>query len=140
MRAVSVWIVMSLGLGTPASTMAQSAAAPADKSALPPCPGDPRCELGAAPASSSYQSAPAASATNASAFPFPQYIPMQDQTGGVPDPASPPYLASLSSATDASAAFSTNWMTNGPVPDTPEMRQKYAPLSKAGRATRARGN
>lgn len=140
MRAVSAWIVITLGLVAPVSAIAQSAAAPADKSALPPCPGDPRCELGAAPASSSYQSAPAASATNASAFPFPQYIPIPDQTGGAPDSASPPYLATLSSATDASAAFSTTSMTNGPVPDTPEMRQKYAPLSKAGRATRARGN
>ena len=52
------------------------------------------------------------------------------------------------SATDAATptaatvpgAMATQTVTNGPVPDTPEMRAKYQPLSHAGRHTKPAGN
>lgn len=47
------------------------------------------------------------------------------------------------SATSAgtAASFTTQMVTNGPVPDTAENRAKYGqPLSRAGKRTAARGN
>jgi len=49
--------------------------------------------------------------------------------------------AASTSATDTSATYTNTTVTNGPVPDTPENRAKYGqPLSRAGKATAARGN
>jgi hypothetical protein len=48
-------------------------------------------------------------------------------------------VAATSTATNAS--FTTMTVTNGPVPDTMENRQKYGqPLSRAGKRTAAKGN
>lgn len=48
--------------------------------------------------------------------------------------------ASAGTTTDASAVVSTQTVTNGPVPDTPENRAKYRPMSRAGRATSPASN
>jgi hypothetical protein len=51
--------------------------------------------------------------------------------------------ATATSATSAgtAASFTTQMVTNGPVPDTAENRAKYGqPLSNAGKRTAARGN
>ena len=59
--------------------------------------------------------------------------------------ASPPPAADTTAiaATDtaASASFTTQTVTNGPVPDTAENRAKYGqPMSRAGKRTAAAGN
>ncbi|HYD46030.1 MAG TPA: hypothetical protein VEA79_12265 [Phenylobacterium sp.] len=48
--------------------------------------------------------------------------------------------ASTPTTTPSGAPVTVNMVTNGPVPDTPENRSKYAPLSRAGKATKAAGN
>lgn len=60
------------------------------------------------------------------------------------DPGTTTTEAAAASATstgiDSSAVVSTSVVTNGPVADTPENREKYRPMSNAGRKTAARGN
>jgi beta-galactosidase GanA len=51
--------------------------------------------------------------------------------------------ATATSATSSgtAASFTTQMVTNGPVPDTAENRAKYGqPMSRAGKRTAARGN
>ena len=52
--------------------------------------------------------------------------------------------AATDAATPASAtvpgSVTVQTVTNGPVPDTPEMRAKYKPLSHAGRHSKPAGN
>ena len=62
--------------------------------------------------------------------------PPANDTAAIP-PGSPDASAE---GVPASATVSANATTNGPVADTPENRAKYKPLSRAGRATAARGN
>jgi hypothetical protein len=52
-------------------------------------------------------------------------------------PASPDAVAA---GVPASATVTTATVTNGPVADTPENRAKYAPLSHAGKRSKAAGN
>jgi hypothetical protein len=59
--------------------------------------------------------------------------------------ASPPPAADTTAIaatdTDANASFTTQTVTNGPVPDTAENRAKYGqPMSRAGKRTAAAGN
>lgn len=50
-------------------------------------------------------------------------------------------VAADASATAPAATFTNMTVTNGPVPDTAENREKYGePMSRAGKRTAARGN
>ena len=52
-----------------------------------------------------------------------------------------PSAASASSAgVDTAANANVRLTTNGPVADTPENREKFPPLSRAGRNTKPQGN
>ena len=66
-----------------------------------------------------------------------------DATAGAAVDAPPmdpmPVAATAASATALGATL-VRTITNGPVADTPEMRAKYRPLSRAGRATKSAGN
>jgi hypothetical protein len=54
---------------------------------------------------------------------------------------SPPgTAASSATAYGTGASVTVQTVTNGPVPDTPENRAKYPPLSRAGRHSPAKGN
>lgn len=53
-------------------------------------------------------------------------------------PASAPSAAR--STSDANATTNVRVITNGPVPDTPENRALFKPLSNAGRNTKPAGN
>ncbi len=76
--------------------------------------------------------------------------PVNPPATAMPADSTPPAAtgAMAPSATDAAmptsatvpAATSTQTVSNGPVPDTPEMRAKYKPLSHAGRHTKPAGN
>jgi hypothetical protein len=47
----------------------------------------------------------------------------------------------MGAGSDVSATVTTTTVTNGPIADTPENRAKYGqPLSRAGKASKARGN
>ncbi len=49
--------------------------------------------------------------------------------------------SAMGAGTDVSATVTTTTVTNGPIADTPENRAKYGqPLSRAGKASKARGN
>jgi len=49
--------------------------------------------------------------------------------------------APSAAAAGSNASFTTKVLTNGPVPDTAENRQKYGgPMSRAGKHTAPRGN
>lgn len=49
--------------------------------------------------------------------------------------------SALSAGGDVSATVTTTTVTNGPIADTPENRARYGqPLSRAGKAPKARGN
>ena len=66
-------------------------------------------------------------------------MPMPTDSTPSPATATAPAAASATDAgTPVSATVQT--VTNGPVPDTPEMRAKYRPLSHAGRHTKPAGN
>jgi UrcA family protein len=47
---------------------------------------------------------------------------------------------STAASATAPATYTTTTVTNGPVADTPENRARYAPLSRAGKRTAAKGN
>ena len=83
------------------------------------------------------QTMPTGSAVNAP--------PMYSTPPAAPAPAAAPMApAATDSATPASATVpadtTVQTVSNGPVPDTPEMRAKYKPLSHAGRRTKPAGN
>ena len=49
--------------------------------------------------------------------------------------------SAMGAGSDVSATVTTTTVTNGPIADTPENRAKYGqPLSRAGKASKARGN
>lgn len=48
--------------------------------------------------------------------------------------------SATSAGTDSSAVMAANSVTNGPVADTKENREKYKPLSRAGQRSAPRGN
>ncbi|MCX7589202.1 hypothetical protein [Phenylobacterium sp. 58.2.17] len=79
---------------------------------------------------------PGADASATTAMPDTSVNPPANDAAAMP-PASPDASAE---GVPASATVSANATTNGPVADTPENRAKYKPLSRAGRATAARGN
>ena len=79
---------------------------------------------------------PGADASATTAMPDTSVNPPANDAAAIP-PASPDASAE---GVPASATVSANAATNGPVADTPENRAKYKPLSRAGRATAARGN
>ena len=79
---------------------------------------------------------PGADASATPAMPDTSVNPPANDAAAIP-PASPDASAE---GVPASATVSANAATNGPVADTPENRAKYKPLSRAGRATAARGN
>jgi hypothetical protein len=56
-----------------------------------------------------------------------------------PDAAMPTAASATDAGTPTSATVAQT-VSNGPVPDTPEMRAKYKPLSNAGRRTKPAGN
>ncbi|MCC7266984.1 MAG: hypothetical protein IT546_06550 [Caulobacteraceae bacterium] len=77
--------------------------------------------------------------------PMESTTPSPDSTGptvGVPAATSSAMdaAASTPATTPSGAPLTVNMVTNGPVPDTPENRAMYAPLSRAGKATKAAGN
>ena len=56
-------------------------------------------------------------------------------------PVPPPAPSAPAAGEPASATVTTTTVTNGPVPDTPENRARFGqPMSRAGKATAARGN
>ena len=84
---------------------------------------------------------PGADASATTAMPDTSVNPPPEDAAAMPPPA-PDASAPDASAegVPASATVSADAVTNGPVADTPENRAKYKPLSRAGRATAARGN
>jgi len=55
-------------------------------------------------------------------------------------PAAEAYSAPAAATEPAPATYTTSTVTNGPVADTLENRARYAPLSRAGKRTAAKGN
>jgi len=55
-------------------------------------------------------------------------------------PAAPAPMAPAATDAGTPASATVQTVSNGPVPDTPEMRAKYKPLSHAGRHTKPVGN
>ncbi len=64
--------------------------------------------------------------------------------GAVVNPSIDPAMgapSAMGAGTDVAATMTTMTVTNGPIADTPENRAKYGqPLSRAGKASKARGN
>lgn len=64
--------------------------------------------------------------------------------GAVVNPPMDPAMgapSAMGAGTDVAATMTTTTVTNGPIADTPENRAKYGqPLSRAGKASKARGN
>lgn len=78
----------------------------------------------------SYAQSGSSSDPNASPQPSTQ-APSQDTSSAPSAPAQ---------GTNASANTNVTVITNGPIPDTPENRARFTPLSATGRATTPRGN
>lgn len=74
----------------------------------------------------------------------PDWAPGPALAAAPPEPEPEPIAPAASSAAapaSATATYTTQMVTNGPVPDTAENRRRYGqPLSRAGRMTEARGN
>lgn len=80
--------------------------------------------------------APGMDASTTTAMPDTSVNPPADDSAVMP----PASADASAQGVDTSTTVSANATTNGPVADTPENRAKYKPLSRAGRATAARGN
>jgi hypothetical protein len=64
-------------------------------------------------------------------------MPMNSATAPA---AAPTADSAAANATPTGATVTSTTLTNGPVPDTPENRAKYRPLSNAGKHSAAKGN
>ncbi|MFD1189811.1 hypothetical protein [Phenylobacterium conjunctum] len=64
--------------------------------------------------------------------------------GAVANPPMDPAMgapSAMGAGADVAATVTTTTVTNGPIADTPENRAKYGqPMSRAGKASKARGN